>query len=944
MADASRVVLQAEPGAGKTTVVPLRLLDEPWLAGQTILMAEPRRLAARASAQRMAELIGDRVGDTVGFRTRDESKVGPRTRIEVVTEGIVVRRLQNDPTLDGVGLVIFDEFHERSLMVDLALAFTLEAQAALVPDLRVLVMSATIDTKRTAAKLAGSADGGVRGAEGSNVEGSSAQGSSVERSSATGAEPTDPVPVVTSAGRTFPVEVEWRPRPADQRIEAATVAAVRRCLGAVGGAGGASGPTDESGIADGDVADGDVFDGDVLVFLPGAGPIRRVQEALAGVVDGAGRPVDVRPLFGAMDRAGQDLALIPSADGRRKVVLATDIAETSLTVEGVTWVVDAGQVRQPRFAPATGMTTLVTTTNSKASADQRAGRAGRTQPGRALRLWSQAEHATRADFTPPEITQVDLAGLALELAVWGVDDPGELILFDPPPAPALAEARELLTMLGALEPVEGSGEAGTDQADQVGRITEMGRAMARLPLHPRLARMVLAAAVEHRWMASVMAALLDERDVLRGHPRDLPVDLGARVALVGSGGGRGRGDGRDRGRDAEKARRDFREGQIDGGAVRRVRDRARQVERRARGEGQGQRQGQRRQAGSDRDGGAESGRSREIDVDMVGELLAWAYPDRIAQQRGGPGRFRLRNGRGAAMEPTDGLSREPFIVVASIDGGQGGGGLGRPGSGAGGGGAGGDGQIRIAAALDESSLPADAVESVEVVEWDEARNDLVARRVERVGALVLRQSDRSLEAGPAAVAALLDRVRDQGLELLEWTKNDLLLRDRIGFAHAHFGDPWPDVSDQALLDALDEWLAPFLTGATRRRDLVAVSISNALRAWLGYPHDREIDQLVPVEFTLANGTTRKLRYEEDRVVLSTRAQDLYGTTVHPVLGGDGSGKPAIPIAVELLSPAQRPIQITSDLPGFWAGSWAEVRKDMNGRYPKHDWPTNPAEG
>lgn len=817
LAEHGHAVLQAPPGAGKTTIVPLRLLREPWLAGSRIVVLEPRRLAARAAARRMADLLGEDVGATVGFRTRDERKIGRATRIEVVTEGILTRLLQHDAALPGIGLVVFDEIHERNLQADLALALTLDAREVLRPDLRVLAMSATLDTGRVAALLGG--DGA-------------------------------PAPAVSSAGRAHPVDVRWRPLGPRDRLAEGTAAAVGRAL------------AEEQG--------------DVLVFLPGAADIRRVAGLLARSVPA---DTDVRPLFGALSPADQDAALAPSPPGRRRVVLATDIAETSLTVAGVRVVVDSGQVRSPRFDPRSGMTRLHTTACSRASGDQRAGRAGRTGPGVAYRLWSEAEHAARRAFAPPEITSVDLAGLALELAVWGAvaDD---LAFLDSPPPRALADARALLGELGAL--------------DDAGRVTALGRTMAELPVHPRLARMVAAASsTGHGPVACVLAALLEERDVLRGRPDDLPCDVVDRVRLIVDGGA-----------DHVAA---------DRAALALVRRRADELARRVGTAG--------RHAASD-------------DLSSCGAVLALAYPDRLAQARGG-GRFRLRHGSGAWVPTGDALTGEAFLVVAELGDGL------RAGAGArGAGDRGADLRVRLAAALDEAELDVvagDAVVTSNVLVWDDARDDLRQREERRLGALVLASTDGRPAVGAATTGALIERVRSTSLAMLRWTDGARALQARAGFVGRVSGDDWPDVSDEGLLVSLDEWLAPMLLRATRRADIEGLDLARVLRDRLGHHRVADLDRRVPTSIVLANGRRLAVDYAGEAPAISARAQDLFGTSVHPTVA-DGR----VPIVVHLLSPAGRPVQVTADLPGFWAGSWREVRKEMAGRYPKHDWPIDPA--
>ena len=841
LAGDGQAVLQAPPGAGKTTVVPLRLLDEPWLAGRRIVMLEPRRLATRAAARRMAALLGEDVGATAGYRTRDERRTGPDTRIEVVTEGILTRRLQRDPALPGVGLVIFDEFHERNLHADLALALTLDARPALRPDLRLLVMSATLDTARIAALLgsASAADGGA-------------------------------APVITSEGRAWPVDVRFtppapparkagykgRPAPPPQpgsNVAAAATSAVLRAL------------REEPG--------------DVLVFLPGAGDIRRVEAALAWPGSALPDGVDVRPLYGALPVADQDAALAASPPGRRRVVLSTDIAETSLTVAGVRVVVDGGWHRTPRFDPRSGLTRLETVPITKASADQRAGRAGRTGPGVAYRLWSKLEHAARRPFPDPEIAGADLAGLALELAVWGAGAGGAagLPFLDPPPARALGEGRRLLTLLGAL--------------DAGGRPTDVGRAMADLPLHPRLARMVVGAVPAGRGgTACALAALLEERDVLRGRPDDVDSDIAVRLRLL--------------------LDRDARHPQADGPAVAAARRRAMDLARRVGLTGLGDIDPTRR-PGAPAGGGADPG-----------PVLALAYPDRIAQGRGAA-RFRLRGGGGAWLPAADPLAGEPFLVVAELDvAGRGSSAAGR------------DSRIRLAAALEAADVEAvaaatgAAVERTATLSWDPVRDDLRARTERRLDNLVLGESEGPAEPGPAAAAALLARVRATKLALLGWTPAARSLQARAAFAGLS------DVSDPALLAAVDEWLVPLLDKAVGQADLEAIDMAGVLRRRLSH-RVAELDRVAPAAIAFAGGRSVPVDYSGDRPAAEVRVQDAYGTTVHPTVNG-------VPVVLSLLSPAGRPVQVTADLPGFWAGSWSEVRKDMAGRYPKHAWPADPA--
>lgn len=792
-------VLVAPPGAGKTTLTPLVLLDERWLAGRKIVMLEPRRLATRAAAQRMASLVGERVGETVGYQTRDERHIGANTRVEVVTEGVLTRRLQNDPSLDGYGLVIFDEVHERNLPTDLGLALLLDAKATVRADMRVLAMSATPDTKGLLAMFGAS------------------------------------TPVITSDGRLHPVDIVWLPMSKTDRVPEAVSAAVQRAL------------REQMG--------------DVLVFLPGIGEIRRVQQMLE---DSVGADVDVYPLAGALSMAEQDQALAPSAPGRRRVVLSTDIAESSLTVDGVRVVVDAGLARVPRFDQRSGMSRLTTVSTSRASADQRAGRAGRTEPGAAYRLWSKIEHGTRRAHLEPEITQVDLAGLVLELAVWGTPI-GELKWADPPPARSVQQATELLKFLGAL--------------DDDAKVTALGRQMLALPLHPRLARMVHGAADGDKSLACVVAATLDERDVLRGRPDELPADLALRVGVV-CGQSHDRADARD---------------------VRRVRDRAADVAQRAR-------------VRFDLD---------SVHAERCGIVLALAYPDRIAVRRSQPGQFQLRSGASAWTPPTDPLANERFVVAADLDGKRD------------------NARIRIGAALEVDDVIvalADQIEHRETLLWDKQRDDLVLRMESRLGGMVLVERTVAALPGDATTAALIDRVRVTRLAALRWTDEATDLRARVAFLRRELGgDDWPNWSDAELITSLDDWLRPYLVRAVSAADLARLDPAMLLTSQLDWDRATRLAALAPTSFATPSGRTVTIDYTRDLPTASARVQDLFGLREHPSVAGG-----RVPIALELLSPADRPIQITSDLPGFWSGTWADVRKEMAGRYPKHQWPTDPA--
>ncbi|MGZ8765297.1 MAG: ATP-dependent helicase HrpB [Acidimicrobiia bacterium] len=795
LASARRAVLVAPPGAGKTTIVPLALLDEEWLAGRAIVMLEPRRLATRAAARRMAHLLGEEVGQTVGYQTRDERRIGRDTRLEVVTEGVLTRRLQHDASLPAVGMIVFDEVHERNLPTDLGLALTLDVAANLRPDLRVLAKSATPDTERLAAVLGGA-------------------------------------PVIASTGRQFDVDIRWVPRGRDTRLEPAMVSVVQRAL------------VEESG--------------DVLAFLPGIGEINRTLTSLRDVV---GSSIDVYPLAGALTLAEQDAALAASPTGRRRVVLTTDIAETSLTVEGVSIVVDSGLARAPRFDVRTGMTRLTTVSTSRASAEQRAGRAGRTGPGACYRLWSKLEHGTRQPHRAAEITEVDLAGLALELAAWHAE-PDQLRFIDRPPAKAFAAARALLGDLGAL--------------DDRGELTDVGRQMLGLPVHPRLARMI---AVSPTPLACVLAALVDERAVLRGRLDDLPADIAIRVRVIADTG--------------------FHD-QADRGAVERLRDRAADIAKRS-GIGFGR------------------GELREIDPDDAGATLLLAFPDRLAGRRRA-GQFQLRTGSGAWLPDNDPLATEEFVVAADLDGKRD------------------RARIRLGAAIDAEDVAAvfaDELDETRTLTWVSSRDDLVENVERRLGSIRLGIQSRPPSPGDATVAALVQRVRATQLAVLGWTAASIRLRERVEFLHRTIGEPWPDWSVATLVRTLDSWLAPYLTGATGRRDLEALDVATVLRSQLPWSVGGELDRIAPPRLELPSGRAVPIDYSADTPRASVRVQEMFGVREHPAAGNT-------PIVLTLLSPADRPIQVTSDLPGFWAGTWNEVRKEMAGRYPKHHWPTDPA--
>ena len=822
LASASCVVLQAPPGAGKSTVVPLALLGCDWLGGRRIIMLEPRRLAARAVAARMAQTLGEAVGRTVGHRMRMDTRVSRETRIEVVTEGVLTRMLQQDAALEGVGLVIFDEFHERSLQADLGLALTLDAQANLAPELKLLVMSATLDAQAIAARLG-------------------------------------EAPVVCSAGRTFAVETRYAaagapllpgPMPGGESVEALTTRIVRRAL------------TEEPG--------------DVLVFLPGAREIRRVQSQLQGGPLPAG--TRVLPLYGELRPEEQDAALMPAAAGARKVVLATNIAETSLTIEGIRIVVDSGLERRAVFDPVTGMGRLETARISRASADQRQGRAGRLEAGVCYRAWSEGAQRSLAPFSSPEILQTDLSGLALELAAWGVIDATTLVWLDPPPAATLASARDLLRRLDAL--------------DGNGRVTAGGREMARLPVHPRLAHMLLAGRrLGCIQLAAQLAALLSERDLLRAAGGAMDADVRSRLSLL-------QGEGEPAG--------------IDRSALQRARRTAKELQRQAAAAGAGT-----------PDAGTGTGQAG-----LEGVLLAFAYPDRIARKRaGGDNRFVLANGRGAQFAQPQSLSQREFIVAIDADDRDR------------------DARITLAAPLARADLEeyfSSHLSVTDEVHWDDRERAVVARRVTRLFELEIEE--RPLREVPveAASEAMLEGIGRLGLTALPWDPDSRELQARMEFVRANAPGTitvhWPAVDDPSLSANLRDWLLPWLGEVTRAQHLARLSMTQILQGLLSREQQRYLEELAPTHFTAPTGSRIRIDYRDELApVIAVRLQEVFGVLTSPRLAGG-----RVPVTFKLLSPAQRPVQITRDLATFWQGSYADVRKDMRGRYPRHYWPEDPA--
>ena len=813
----ANVVLQAPPGAGKSTGVPLALLTEQSLRQGKIVMLEPRRLAARAVATRMSQMLGEAVGQTVGFRTRLESRTSKNTRIEVVTEGILTRWLQRDATLEGVAMVIFDEFHERSLNADVGLALCLEAQAEVRDDLRILVMSATLDTPAVA-QLLGDA------------------------------------PIVSTEGKAFEVETRWATTGAANRgqreIDIATRTA-RTILQAL-----------------------EQDPGDILAFLPGQGEIRRAQQQLEE--GGLARSVSVLPLFGDLSAAEQDAALRPGDAQHRKIVLATNIAETSLTIEGVRVVVDSGLARRARFDPSTGMSGLETVRISRASADQRRGRAGRLGPGVCYRLWSETEHASLAAQTAPEILEADLAPVALDLAEWGVSDPRSLRWLDPPPAATFAQARDLLRSLDAIDPE--------------GRITPHGRALARLGTHPRLAHMIVRGAeLGLRRLALEIAAVLGERDLLRWNAGRRDADLRLRIEALR----RGRVD------DSHVAA-DVR---VDGGARQRAVRSVEVLERQL-------------------DTGTATSPATEGDAD-IGRLLAFAYPDRIAQSRGAGGRYLLSGGRGARLADAQSIAQAEFLVVADLDAGDR------------------EALIRLASPLPRAALEGDfaaLIEHRQRFEWDAREQAVVAQDERWLGAI--RLGERRLENPDSerVMSALLAGIRELGLDVLPWTKEARALRQRLAFARdvdTHAPRPWPDVSDDALLATLEDWLAPWLTNMSRRDHLARLDTTAIIAALLDWNQRQRLDELAPTHLQVPSGSRIPIDYSAAPTV-AVRLQEVFGLSTTPAVGGG-----RVPLTLQLLSPAHRPVQVTKDLASFWARGYMEVKKELKGRYPKHYWPDDP---
>ncbi len=804
-----RLLLQAPPGAGKTTLVPLDLMQAEFLTDQKILLLEPRRLAARSVARRMAELLGEKVGETVGWRMQLDTRVSAKTRIEVVTEGVLTRMLQSNPSLEGIGLVIFDEFHERSLQADLGLALALQCQEGYRENdnpLKILVMSATLATTEMAAFLQ--------------------------------------CPVIQSEGRCYPVSCYYRERPLakDDRREL-----INQCAATI-----------RTAI--------EQHEGSVLVFLPGSGEIRQIAEVLDNTLP---TNVTVHQLYGDLNKQAQDQAIQPAPNGQRKVVLATAIAESSLTIEGVHIVVDAGLMRVPYFDPRSGMSRLDTLRVSKASAEQRAGRAGRLAPGHCYRLWTASEQQQLIAHSAPEITAADLTPLALELLAWGASDSSELAWLTPPPAPALAQAMDLLARLGA-----------TRKEGNHHRITPHGQAMARLGLHPRLAHMVLTAK-EHKleWLAAQLCVLLNERDPLAGH-REAGVDINLRLALL--------------------------EGQsIPGVNISRNQiSRHRQLANQWR-----QRLG--------------SPARTDYQNDDVSLLLASAYPDRVAQRRSQDGRFLMSGGQGAAFRNAEPLSAENYLVIPSVGGHS----NQR------------EANVYLACPITENTIEelfADQITILDDIRWDKKEKAVVANRIERFGALNLSCLPLRNLNPELIIQGLLAGIREPGLSVLPWDKESESFRQRVQCLHA-VDSSWPDFGETALLDSMETWLAPFINGMSRIEHLKKLNLVQCLQSSMDWSRMQELEKEAPEKLEVPSGSHIRIDYSNPQEpILAVKLQELFGLLDTPRLA---YGK--IPLTIELLSPARRPVQKTRDLRNFWNSTYQEVKRELKGRYPKHPWPENP---
>ncbi len=809
LADHTAAVLLAPPGAGKSTAVPLFLKDARWLEGRKIIMSAPRRLAARSAARRMARMLGEKIGETVGYRVRMDTRTGPRTRIEVVTEGVLTRMLQSDPALNGVGLVIFDEFHERNLDADIGLALCLDMQGVLNEPLRLLAMSATMTAEPVADLLGG-------------------------------------VPIIGTRGRSFPIETRYVGRHSPSRDMTAVAGAVRAAVRTEAGS--------------------------ILVFLPGAAEIRTVARLLE-----APKPepaVQVMPLLGSLSSREQDRAIAPAPKDRRKIVLATAIAETSLTIEGIGVVVDCGLQRIPRFDVRSGMSRLVTVPVSKASADQRRGRAGRLGPGVCLRLWSEAVNPSLIPDRRPEILETDLCNLVLTLAAWGVRDADDLKWLDPPPRGAFSSACELLRSLDAL--------------DRTNAVTDHGRKMAALPLHPRLSHMVLMARrIGQQHAACDVAALLTEKDPLNFYSGARDVDLRLRYDLI---------QARRTGRSFSLASARINEKVCH--RIIKVADRL------------SERFGQSAASGPD------------ADV-CLGQLLAWAYPDRIAARRkAARGRYTMTGGQGVRLDPLDPMASEAYIVAVEADGRRN------------------DGRVFRAVAYRRDLLESQFAERMErqtEIHWDAGTQSVSARETLRMGAIPIETRPVHQPDQEQVMAAMMDGIVQNGMAVLPWTKFLRNWQARVCFLHDKLGSQggWPDLSDQNLMADL-EWLTPWLPGVANLRELARIDLRGALMGRLTHEQHRQLDTLAPTHWVVPSGSRVPIDYTGKEPVLAVRLQEMFGLEETPAVAGNRQ-----PLLIHLLSPAGRPVQVTRDLAGFWRRSYLDVKKELKGRYPKHYWPDDP---
>ena len=818
MSEGNEVVLQAPPGAGKTTIVPLELLDQPWLQGRKILVLEPRRMAARAAASRMAQLLGDAVGQTVGYRIRMDTCVSDNTRIEVITEGILTQQLQRDPGLEDVGLVIFDEFHERNLDADLCLALALHGREVFRegPALKLLVMSATLAGEEVS-KLLGNA------------------------------------PIVTSSGRQFPVETHYcEAHQLRHSIVQPTINVVLRVLKEQAGS--------------------------ILVFLPGQREISSVARGLADALEHSAEPLQIAPLYGGLSLERQLQALLPAPDGKRKIVLSTNLAETSLTIEGITVVVDSGLVREAAFDPATGMTRLATRRISRASAEQRKGRAGRQGPGRCYRLWNEQQHERLVAHALPEILQADLAPMALQLLSWGVDDGSELRWLDPPPAAPFAQAVSILEQCGATF----RNQAGCLQ------LTPHGVRLAQMPMHPRLAHMLLVGCdIQAREMGCLLAAILSERNPLG----EQGVDIATTVAvLMGES------------RCPDKLQ----------GWFKRVWKQARRFASMATE--------------------IHKPETLTLSVDqenIISVLLARAYPDRIARLRAdGDGyTYQLSNGRSAVLPVNDSLAGTEWLAVAEL-----GGKVGEPVD-----------RIYSASELDPvnfGQILSTLVSEQENVEWDYRKERFMAERRTHIGSILLSSDVLEQVSDEARSAALLAVVRKKGIDILSFNKKVQQWRARVMLLHRAGADveanPWPDLSDEALLDTLESWLLPYLGPVRRLEDFRSLNVKDMLRILLPWPLPLELERLVPERWAAPSGSSVEIDYTQTPPVLAVKLQEMFGCEDTPTVAGG-----LVALQIHLLSPGQQPLQITQDLAGFWRSSYHDVKREMKGRYPKHPWPDDP---